>query len=79
MISHLIKLLDSLDKRSNDGFLFFENPYVPIYLCVAKLFVIEVSQSRWHLVLAFMIEEYIKCPCIIINFKLSAHWLLYSS
>ena len=79
MICHFIKLLDSLDERPNDCFLFFENSYVSIYLCVAKLFVIKVPQSCWHLILAFMIEEYIKCACIIVNFKLSAHWLLYSS
>jgi hypothetical protein len=49
VIGQFIKLVDALNVRANDGLLLFENSDVSIYLCIAKLIVVEVSQSSWDL------------------------------
>ena len=59
-------------------FFFFENTDVAVDFRVAKLVVLEVSQSSWNLVLALMIKENEERACVVVNLELSSHWLFNS-
>lgn len=78
MISQLVKLLNSFDVCANYSFFFFENTDVAVDFRVAKLVVLEVSQSSWNLVLALMIKENEERACVVVNLELSSHWLFNS-
>lgn len=79
MVCHLIELLDAFDMCANDSFLFFKHTDGAVNLYVAELFVIEVTKSGGHLVLAFVVEEHIEGPCVVVDFKLGTHWFFYAA
>ena len=79
MVCHLIELFDAFDVGANDSFLFFEDTDSSIDLDVTELLVVEVSEGGRHLVLAFMVKEDVESTRIIVDFKLGAHWLFYST
>ena len=78
MIGHLIELLYTLDMRSHNSLLLLEDPNVSIYLCIAELVIIEVTQGRGHLILSLMVEKNMKGACVVVNFELSSHGLVHS-
>ena len=64
---------------SNDRLLLSENPDVAIDFGVTELVVVEIPQSRGHLILSLVVEKDMECSRIVIDLKLGAHWLLDSS
>ena len=56
MICKLIKLFDSFDMSSHYSFLFLEHSDVAVDFHIGELFVLEVPQGCWHLILSLVVE-----------------------
>jgi len=79
MVGKLIKLLYSLNVSAHDSLLLLEHTDVAVYLSIAELVVLKVSQRRRYLVLALVVEKHVEGSRVIINLELCPHRLLYSS
>lgn len=76
VVGHFIKLVDPFYVSSYYGLLLFKHPNVPIYLGIAELLILKVSQSCGHLVLALVIEEDVESTRVVIDLKLGPHGLI---
>jgi len=79
VVGELIKLLDTLNMRSNNSLLFLEHTDVTVHFDVGKLLIAEITQSGWHLVLTLVVEQNVESTGIIVYFKLGTHGLFYTS
>lgn len=79
MVCHFIEFLNALYMGPHNGFFLFKNPDVSVNLCIAKLVVVKVPQSSWNLIFPLVVKKYEKGSCVVIDFKLCAHWLLHST
>jgi len=74
MVGQLIKLLDLLNMRTDNGLLFLEYSDIAINFNIGELLVLEVLERSGNLVFALMIEQNVECACVIVDFELSSHW-----
>ena len=59
---------------ADNSLLLFEYPDISIYFNICKLFILEVLQCSWHLVLALMVKQHVKSTSVVVDLKLSSHW-----
>ena len=79
MIGQFIKFRYSFYMSTHNCFFLFKHSNVAIYFYIGELFVMEISQCSRHLVFTFVIKQYVEGACVVINFELCPHRLLYSS
>ena len=75
MVGDLVKLLNSLNVSSDNGFVFFENSDSSVNFDVGELFIFEFLESCWDFVFLFLVEDDSESSGIIVDLKNSSHWL----
>ena len=75
MVGDLVKLLNSLNVSSDNGFVFFENSDSSVNFDVGELFIFEFLESCWDFVFLFLVEDDSESSGIIVDLENSSHWL----